>query len=243
MSENASKSLLIDVGNSRCKYAWHQPAGSPLNTEYAKSVEQLASSIQHANEVLLSSVNNGSWTEQISQICQHNNVALKIIEVQSVTMGLKCAYENYHTLGVDRWLAMLAVNAICDKPFVVIDAGTAITCDFVAHNQHLGGWIAPGFDLMRNALQTNTSKVFTNQHMPSELAWGKKTEDCVNLGCLASLQGSIAMANTTMRQHYSDYQVFLSGGSSIQLEQTSEQPSIVRLENVVLSGLSLFAEF
>ena len=45
-------------------------------------------------------------------------------------------------MGVDRWLAILGAAKLTDKPFAVIDAGTAVTVDFVADGQHLGGRLA-----------------------------------------------------------------------------------------------------
>ena len=58
------------------------------------------------------------------------------------------------------------------KAFFVMDVGTAITVDFVVDGQHLGGWIVPGFQVMRNALVASTKKCSRMMKFRPPLAWG-----------------------------------------------------------------------
>jgi type III pantothenate kinase len=73
--------------------------------------------------------------------------------------GVRNAYSEPSTLGVDRWLGILAgfhaTGGCC-----VVDCGSAITIDFVLDSgQHLGGFIAPGIRLMKESLKLGTRNV------------------------------------------------------------------------------------
>src|SRR5699024_7332781 len=79
--------------------------------------------------------------------------------------GIRNAYSKPETLGIDRWLALIAVrqryrNANRDGVICIIDCGTAITVDVLAANgQHLGGLIVPGLAMMPKLLADNTAGI------------------------------------------------------------------------------------
>ena len=66
--------------------------------------------------------------------------------------GVGNAYKEPHRLGVDRWLALLAIKARGESAAVIIDVGTACTIDVMNNGQHLGGYIFPGIAVARDAL-------------------------------------------------------------------------------------------
>ena len=76
-------------------------------------------------------------------------------------------------MGIDRWLGLAAVwrpgQRIC-----VISAGTALTLDFVEPaGEHLGGFIAPGIDLGRQALGDYTAQCARTQSACLMHRWGR----------------------------------------------------------------------
>ena len=68
---------------------------------------------------------------------------------------VKNGYREPSSLGVDRWMVVLAAYHRCSGTALVIDLGTAITLDYIrSDGQHLGGYIVPGTHLSQRALLT-----------------------------------------------------------------------------------------
>jgi len=64
----------------------------------------------------------------------------------------------------------------------VVDAGSAITADFVGDlGEHFGGYILPGYELSRSVLLGKTAKVGVLADLGG-LVPGQNTESCVNNG-------------------------------------------------------------
>jgi type III pantothenate kinase len=232
----ASKSLLIDIGNTQIKYALVDNTSDLINVRYCKHIDELTSYFSLADQVLVSSVGHDSLISDLKCLCKRFNKPYKIINTEANTLGIHCAYEKFQTLGVDRWLAILAAREITQLPVAVLDLGTANTCDIVVNDKHLGGWIAPGFSLMRESLLCNTQKVFADTKMPKILDMGKTTENCVSYGCLASQTGFVMMAEQYLNTQYENYLVLVTGGGQHSLGLMNNK-KIMLFPNLVLRGL------
>lgn len=231
--------LLIDMGNSRIKYAFAKSKQNIGKIYTCDNTGTLTESIQSSGQVLLSSVGDVSGVSDIKAMCVKYAKTLNIIQTQAENFGINCAYENFYTLGVDRWLAILAARNITSLPVAVIDLGTANTCDIVVKHKHLGGWISPGFSLMRDSLLSQTQKVFTDQNLPQHLDMGETTPDCVAFGCLAAQSGFVTKADQYLADRYENYIVLLTGGGQ-KLLSIENHHHIQWHENLVLKGLARF---
>ena len=99
---------------------------------------------------------------------------------------------NRATLGTDRIAA--AVGAVelygADKQMVVIDAGTAITIDYIDCGVFCGGNISAGVDMRFEVLHNNTSSLplCSPKSVEGELPQlGKTTEDAIIFGVMQSV--------------------------------------------------------
>ena len=131
--------------------------------------------------------------------------------------AITCAYDDPQTLGVDRWLAMLAAYSQFNEALLVVDAGSAITMDLLGpEGQHLGGYIAPGLRLMHDALWRDTSDIglVANNFQELLLLLCENTQQAVNRGCLL-------MAVATIEKLASQYpvRIVVTGGDAKCLEQ------------------------
>ncbi len=69
---------------------------------------------------------------------------------EAAALGVRSAYAEPATLGVDRWLALLGAAGLCGGDCFIVDAGSAITLDLLrADGTHLGGAILPGVNTSR----------------------------------------------------------------------------------------------
>lgn len=231
--------LLLDMGNTRLKYAWCHETTGLLEVQSLDSFEALQPLIAESSRVLVANVGCDEKLHKIERLCEEHRKDLYIAQTEASRFGVHCAYENFETLGVDRWLAILAARSITPLPLAVIDIGTAATCDVVVGNKHEGGWIAPGFELMRQGLIGNTQKVFANTRYPDSLVFADTTEECVNMGCLSAIQGLVVNAERLLARHHKDYRIIICGGGKSLVSELKNDLTIVE-ENLVLQGLRLF---
>ena len=74
--------------------------------------------------------------------------------------GLKVRLKNKREIGADRVVDALAAFTLYIGPLVVVDFGTATTFDAIsARGEYLGGAIAPGIALARDALYEQAAKL------------------------------------------------------------------------------------
>src|SRR5260221_2473034 len=87
-------------------------------------------------------------------------VKIEFVTASQEYHGLTNGYLNPSLLGADRWLALIGAWTLARSALCVVDAGTAVKVDSVdASGQHLGGLIAPGIHMMREALMSKTSDI------------------------------------------------------------------------------------
>lgn len=238
MSEKAS--LLLDIGNSFAKAVWLRDG--QLSSPFSLSLDERLNDIpiNDVDKLWVANVNDRTISQRLSTLTD-TKCEFEEVFTSPNAFGLQCAYSNFNHLGVDRWLAILAIHQHETLPYAVIDAGTALTCDFVSGNQHLGGWIAPGFDMMRSALQKGTKHVFTDSVYPTQALLGKDTPECVNFGCMAYMRGCVHEARTHLESINDEYRIYVTGGNQTLLSFPDDR-HIIFEQNLVFKGLQRFAE-
>lgn len=129
----------------------------------------------------------------------------------STCAGVISAYEEApETLGVDRWLALIAVAGM-GQDVCVVDCGTAVTLDVLqADGQHLGGYILPGLSMMAEMLLKSTRRVrFDPAQSGFSLAPGRSTGEAVTHGALAAVVALIEKEAGVPGRH-----IVLAGGDA-----------------------------
>lgn len=137
----------IDMGNTRIKW---RIAGES-NIFYLNSASEFPErwkALPKSSRFRVSSVLGVNQTRNFcDRLALHTDGVVEIAAVKSPTAGVSVAYQDVTSLGVDRWLGLLAAHArhpVADC--VVIHAGTALVADFLrADGQHLGGYIVGGW--------------------------------------------------------------------------------------------------
>ncbi len=157
--------------------------------------------------------------------------------------GVRNGYLRPDLLGADRWMAIVAGYQMVGHACVILDLGTAVTADFIdAKGAHLGGFIAPGINMMRDRLSTQTKRVGSSEAVGGvELANvlpGDSTACAVSRGCLLMLRG-FAQAQLQLARGYfgSSYSVLITGGDGFLLEDIAPEARIV--PDLVFQGLRL----
>lgn len=242
--------LLLDVGNSRAKWAWLEGlslrnpgavayAGGPV----APVIDAICQAGRTPDEILLASVAAPRATDEVRAVLQDRfAVAVRIAESEREAAGVRNGYREPAQLGVDRWLAMLAAYNRNRGPVCVVDAGTALTIDFVDKNgSHHGGLIIPGLALMRDTLLQGTSRVGAgeDQFAPYEHGWGRDTTACIRQGsllaCARLIEGCMSLIG---EEGWTGTDLILTGGDAPRLKDEL-QLDAVHCPQLVLEGLAL----
>jgi type III pantothenate kinase len=126
------------------------------------------------------------------------------------------------TVGQDRLLNALGAFARSGQACIVIDAGTAVTVDFVdGEGTFHGGAIAPGIRMMRDALHEKTAALPKAElspsylHQPPAPPFGKNTVEAINLGVTSSVIGLAHLLIDRYAEFYEAYpRVVATGGDA-----------------------------
>lgn len=110
-----------------------------------------------------------------------------------VKTGLKVKYRNPHEVGADRIAG--AIGASLRHPgknLIVVDCGTATTCDVVtASGDYLGGAILPGLGISVEALAGKTAKLSAVEITRPTAALGRSTTESIQSGVYYGHVGAI----------------------------------------------------
>ncbi len=243
--------LLMDAGNSALKFCLEEDlAEQKIATVKHGSyvIEKQLDQIDAAKKLIrvsLSNVYQPELQQKIARWCKQKNIEFIEAKTQAFYEQLTNAYKYPAQLGIDRWLAMIAVwekqkSAVNKRQaFFVASCGTAVTFDVVdADGQHLGGLIMPGVDLMINSLLENTAALKRADGLLSEdKHLADNTQDAIFRGTAYAVA---ALIETMMqKQGFIASQGYLTGGNASLLagllpENISLQPALV------LDGLSSY---
>jgi type III pantothenate kinase len=151
-------------------------------------------------------------------------------------------------VGADRLVNALAAVRLYGVPAVVVDLGTATTFDCVGHDgAFVGGAIAPGLDLGREALATRTAKLPRVELRTPDRAIGRDTTSAIQSGVVLGYQALVAGLLARIRRELADagdvapadVRVVLTGGiSRLPFAATIEGVAAIDPE-LTLKGLAI----
>ena len=230
-------SLMIDIGNTKTKYAYF--VGDSIKEKGVCRPEDLSKIIcdysGKVKNIMLSSVKPIPDNLLSKQINKRGGLIVLSSELE---MPFKTLYQTPKTLGADR-LALVAgaVFVFSNKPVLIIDVGTCITFDFVdGKRKHLGGSISPGLQMRLKALSNQTCAlppVMLSE--PNDLI-GDSTEESILSGvvngALKELDGTI----DAYKKRYPDIKVVITGGDLSFFDKKLKN-SIFADEDILLKGM------
>ncbi len=254
--------LEVDMGNTRFKWrlSEHQEViarGGIANTKILgeESFDSVFACLDGRQPVSVGVASVSSkYSGYFDSWCQKKlKLTPRYFDVSKCDFGVVNGYSHIEQMGIDRWLAMLAAYSQSkDEACLVVDCGSACTVDMImSGGQHLGGYIVPGLQLMREALFRDTDRVKLDAIDGGGLFPGKTTQDAVSSGLWVMLLGAVNLSLERLSQQGVDnlYIVFtggdgkhLSGLFNQQLLASSHNQIVSRVEfkaELVLDGVSL----
>ena len=243
--------LLIDIGNSWLKSAYFQDEVlhhiCPVETSDFRGDRKVDWSLPEKKmlspkKILVSSVASDQVNEKCSKmLLSQLEIEPHFVQVQKTFKGMTTLYAT-NRLGVDRWLASLAAWSKYKKNLIVVDAGTAITVDFINYTgTHLGGLITPGPTILGNALAGGTAHLPVVSRGEAKMIVPTDTEEAIGIGLDTLLLGFMNQVKAECSQIYdSDPLWVLTGGAANTISAGIKWPHFTE-QNLVLDGLKIFA--
>ncbi len=235
--------LLIDSGNTRLKWALLQDDGVICSHALVNQLitrQQLLEiwkPLTPPKRLAIACVSSTPLLEQVLAVVVALWPAIDIFNVKAEAhaFGVVNAYQQPEKLGVDRWLALVAVRNYYQKPACIVDCGTAITVDLLdAAGNHQGGLISPGLTLMKQSLATGTAALPFNQTHHA-VGPARFTEAAIYSGTLAAAAGLI---EHVLSQQSGVIPLILTGGDAEQIATQLTAKPLIDLD-LVLRGLAI----
>lgn len=238
--------LLIDIGNSRLKWALGNGSqldrGAPIPNPSLnrRLLMETWRAIDTPERIGITSVGNPMAVTIAHAAIARLWPGVKTIHCRSQAhaFGVTNAYPQPEKLGADRWLSLIAAHHRYRTAVLIVDCGTAITLDWLAADgQHQGGMIAPGLRLMKQALFGNTQALpFSDEAFPLQPA--AETQAAIYSGTLSAALGLIHQA---MIRQADTTRLILSGGDAELIAGHLPFNAIVDVD-LVLHGLAMMLE-
>jgi type III pantothenate kinase len=241
--------LLIDLGNTRLKWAASEPgwtlgAATLRGREIIELLDDAWQELPPPSVVVVVSVAPPSINDAIAQWV-HNRWGIGVHRAQPKTeqLGVINRYRDSAALGADRWAALIGARAAFPQSAVcVVDCGTAATIDaLTGAGDFAGGVIFPGLGLLRQALTSGTAHIRASDG--DELSClARTTGDAVAAGTLYGLTGAIERVCQEFEQALAEpMKLVITGGDADRVAARLTRPAR-RMPDLVLRGLDRIAQ-
>jgi type III pantothenate kinase len=214
----------LDLGNTRYKWMMQSelPDGKVNKAMYARTMpaDALACNLLEAESferLLVASVKDLAFNEALSQACSKvGGPSPEFISIPEYPL-ISLAYKDISQFGVDRYLDLMGALRRYRAPFVVVDAGTAVTFDAVDHSgRHIGGCIYPGRGMLYSSLIRGADQIAPGlQTKTTSSILADSTEGGVNVGVEQGFVAAIdGILNAMLSQMADSPTVLLTGGDA-----------------------------
>jgi len=213
---------LLDLGNTRYKWMMlsELPDGEISKAVYAETMaaEMVLRDILEQGDfqrLIVASVRDSAFNYALSDACREASVAApEFISIGEQPL-IPLAYKDFSRFGVDRYLDLVGATQRYQPPFIVVDAGTAVTFDAVDKvGAHIGGCIHPGRKLLSTSLLEGADRI-TIEHQQGPTLFANSTEGGINGGVERGFVSAVDGILAAMQSEFdSRVAVILTGGDA-----------------------------
>lgn len=158
-------------------------------------------------------------------------------------LPFRIEYDTPETLGPDRLAAVAGASSLWPgSDVLIIDAGTAITYDYLSGKTYKGGNISPGISIRFKALNKFTGRLPLVEASEIFTSPGRNTTDAIVAGVVTGVIYEINEYIRTFEKKYSQVKVVLTGGDGGFLRSKIGH-SVTFLPDIVIDGLNNILEY
>ena len=237
---------LVDAGNTSIKLSLVR--GKRQTFRRFESLSSALAFFRHLNAdtAVLSSVRDSKSTQTLSTCLK--KISRNFFTAREASLPLFKSRYDLEQLGEDRISALSHALLNHLAPCVIVDAGTAITIDFLNRpNLFLGGYICAGFQTEWKTLAMKTAllpriKIAT---LIKERRLPVNTQEALSSGVIRVKSEGIAALISghiqRMKSPPSSWNILISGGDAEILKSSSLFPQAEIIPEIVLKGLKSLA--
>lgn len=246
------RTLLVDIGNSRVK--WARLTGERLGKAQAADysgwrardfARRMIGSSPSIDRILVASVAADAVTDALDAGARLAGVpAPERVTTRRRVCGVTIAYNDPWRLGVDRLLAMIAAHRrFAGEPVCAVAIGTAMTLDLVgADGRHAGGAIIPAPPLMVSSLLEGTNGIRRRAQGGAigkgRALFGRSTRAAVEQGARYAAAAAVDRAVSEATELIGRKpQLVLTGGGARDLRPLIHSAGVL-VPDLVLEGLA-----
>ena len=246
-----SLTLVVDVGNSRMKWALVDARGGLAqgfvpNAEIGSLAVRDWQNLPRPSRAIGVNVAGEAARVRVEGQLTRWRLGMQWLVATAQACGVTNRYAPPSQLGPDRWAALVAsrLRAVeadsTPQPAIVVNAGTAVTVDALdANGVFRGGLILPNMRLMLRALADNTAAL---KVPPGSFAnFPTNTADALYTGALQAVCGAIELARLRLSTHGAPVRCYLAGGAAPELGPHLAAP-VELVDNLVLEGVLALAQ-
>ena len=241
--------LVLDIGNSRTKWAIFNPDGKIsqqgffVNAELSQAQAPVA--WKNCSRAVVASVAHPQVEASVADLLKAFAISADWLKSQAQSCGLKNGYQSPDKLGIDRWSAMVAgwKNYAHQDTCLVVNAGTALTIDAIYQAEFIGGKIAPGLVMLQQAFSHQTALVSSDHGVYQDFP--RNTADASYSGALNAMAGAVLIQFNKLAELANKTPVLvLAGGDAALLAPLLQDlgMSLQLVDSLVLEGLFLLGD-
>jgi len=231
--------LVIDQGNSINKIAVFEKENIVFTSEVINNLQKELNILINKftiDKVIFSTVLDRS--EKIESFLKER-IPYQVFLSEKTLLPINVIYRTPETLGKDRLAGVIGANYLhSERDILVIDAGTALTFDFInKEGNYYGGNISPGLTMRLRALNHYTAKlplILADGEIPSI---GFSTETAIRSGVISGIIYEIDGYIDYFKNKYENLFVFLTGGDTFFLAEKLKN-SIFADTKLLIKGLN-----
>ena len=235
--------LIVDIGNTNTKFAVYDGREKISVTRFNEldcdALEKLLSGLK-IKKAIISSVKE--IPPFVSDLFFTNLQFVHILSHKS-KLPFKIEYETPETLGTDRIAAVAgAFFNFPEAEILIIDAGTAITYEFLSGGIYKGGNISPGLMMRFKALNKFTGKLPLVSPTDIYTLPGRNTIDAILAGVITGVSYEINEYIRTFEKEHTDCKIVLTGGDSGYIKEKIKL-QLTYMPDIVIDGLNYILEY
>lgn len=219
--------LAVSVGNTRTRVgAFVKGELCEVSTYRNDRLDRIASAIEQANgalseiadaHIVVSSVNPGVIDEVVGLLAKHTDRQIFRVE-KDMPIPIGRQLDPEALVGEDRLLNAAAAFDKLGQACVVVDAGTAMTIDYIDGNGTFhGGAIVPGAQLMLDALTQRTALLPDVEFKKPDELIGHNTTQAMLTGVYYGMRGIVRSVTEAYAVQTGMYPMVIATGGDAQV--------------------------
>jgi len=241
--------LAVNVGNTRTQFAAfvdnrmhdvHRVAHGEAAHRRAELREALATLTDARDAAIyIASVNDAKADAVAGELRTLTGLPVRWME-DDVTVPIGRQLDRETIIGVDRLLNAAAAFDQLQQACIIIDAGTAVTVDFVdgAGTFH-GGAILPGAQIMLDAMHAHTAQLPELKFRRPDEPIGHSTGQAMLTGAFHGLRGAVRELTEAFAVEYGAYPKVIATGGDAETLFADYELVEARVPHLTLQGIAV----